>query len=132
VPPGAKEGAGLDEATRAKIRKLQLERRDVLQKAVQSREQEYQAGRATLDDLLKLSRRLLGAELELAATARQRLEAHAAHLKRAKEAEKLTATRYEAGRASFVDHSLSRAARLQAEVGWLKAGGKDNEKGKGR
>jgi RNA polymerase sigma factor (sigma-70 family) len=120
----------LDPATRAKIRKLQIEHRDVLKKAVETRQQEYLAGRGTLDILLKMARRLLGAELDLATTAQQRLTAHTAYLELMKEVDKFTEARYDAGRATEADYLQARAARLEAEIGWLKAGGKEKKDSK--
>jgi RNA polymerase sigma factor (sigma-70 family) len=123
-----------DAATREKIRKLQVERREALKQAEEARLQEFLAGRGTLDLLLKISRLLLQAELDLAATAQQRIAAHAAHLKVAKEVDQFCEQRYHAGRMTPADFFQARAARLEAEIGWLKAGGKDEEEkdGKGK
>jgi hypothetical protein len=127
--PAARAEEKLDAAIREKIRKLQVERRDVLKNAVRAREQAYLAGRASPEALLKLSGLLLEAELDLATTAQQRIAAHAAELGRAREMEKVTTARYEAGQTTQADYHLARAARLKAEINWLKAGGKEgNEK----
>jgi RNA polymerase sigma factor (sigma-70 family) len=128
---GGKGEAKLGAATLAKIRKLQLERRNALKKAVEAWEQEFRAGRRTLADVVKTSRQLLDAELELATTARQRIKAHAEHLRLMKEADKVTAAGYAAGQVRASDYFRARAARLKAEINWLKAGGKD-ETGKDR
>src|SRR5262249_51160014 len=122
---GGKEEAKPDAATLAKIRKLQLERLAVLKKAIAARQEEFRAGRTTLADLVKPSRQLLEAELELATTARQRIKAHAEHLRLMKEADKVTAAGYAAGQVRASDYFRARAARLKAEIDWLKAGGKD-------
>jgi hypothetical protein len=123
-----------DAATREKIRKLQLERRDALKEAEAARLQELLGGRGTLDMLLKTSRLLLQAELDLAATAPQRVAAHAAHLNVAKEVDAMFEKLHDAGRVTRADFMHARAARLEAEIGWLKAGGKDEEEkdGKGK
>jgi outer membrane protein TolC len=125
--PAAKDAPKLDAATLAKIRKLQIDRRDTLKKEVRAREQEFQAGRGTLDVVLKAARKLLQAELDLAATLDERIEAHAAYLKVVKEVDKQTTALYEAGRVKAADHYQARAARLEAEIGWLKAGGKEKK-----
>ncbi len=117
----------LDPATRAKIRKLQIERRDTLKKAVEARQREYMAGRGTLDLLLEMSRLLLQAELDVATTARQRVEAHAAYLELAREVDKVGEARVQAGRMTTADLYQGRATRLEAEIGWLKAGGKEKD-----
>jgi hypothetical protein len=114
-------------ATRDRIRKLQVERRDALKAEVEARQQEFDAGRGTLESLLKTSGFLLEAELDLATTAQQRIAAHAAHLKLAKEIEENTEARYNAGQVKVADLYQARAARMKAEIDWLKAGGKDKK-----
>ena len=126
--PSRDSGAKLDKETLAKIRKLQLERRDELKKAMTALEEEFLAGRGTLDILLKTSRLLLQAELDVATTAAQRVAAHAAHLRITKRIEKVTRARHEAGRAKQADTHQARAARLEAEIDWLKAGGREKAK----
>jgi outer membrane protein TolC len=113
----------LDPATQEKIHKLHLERRDALKRAVECRWDEYKAGRGTLENLLNGSRLLLKAELDLANTKEQRIAAHAALLELARKVEKVSKERYEAGRVTEADHQDTWAARLEAEIGWLKAGG---------
>jgi hypothetical protein len=130
--PAGKEGPGPDTAP-TKIRKLQFQLRDLLKTALKARELELLAGRATVTDMMALSEHLLQAELEVATTATQRVAAHAAHLKLAKVAEKLSEAGHEAGGITLVEHNLARAARLKAEIDWLRAGGKDgDDKGKKR
>jgi outer membrane protein TolC len=126
VDPTAK----LDAATREKIHKLQVERRDALKRAAECRWSEFEAGRGMLETLLEVSRRLLKAELELATTKEQRIAAHADLLKVARQIDEITTARYEAGRVKEADHQEARAARLEAEIGWLKAGGGKEKKEK--
>jgi hypothetical protein len=123
--PKADPVTKLDPATQAKIHKLQIERRDVLKKAVAAMQEEYRAGRGTLDLLVEGSKRLLHAELDLATTADQRIAAHANILKITRDMEQLARTRYEAGQLRTADLCEAQAARLEAEIGWLKAGGKE-------
>jgi RNA polymerase sigma factor (sigma-70 family) len=117
-----------DATTSARIRKLQVERRDTLKKELETRQQEFRVGRATIDTYLETSSRLLEAELDLATTAQQRIAAHAAHLKLAKDAEENTAIRHNAGQLKLADLYQARAARMKAEIDWLKAGGKDKDR----
>jgi hypothetical protein len=128
--PKADVAVKLDPATQEKIHKLQLERRDALKKAVEFRWDEYEAGRGTLEILLNGSKLLLKAELDLANTTQQRIAAHAALLELATKVEKITKARYEAGQVKEADHQEARAARLEAEIGWLKAGGGKEKKEK--
>ena len=123
--PGTKPEVKLDKATLAKIRKLQLERRDALKEALQARHKEFEVGRGTLDALLKLSQQLLRAELDVATTAQQRLTAHEAHLTIMRKVDEATTNWYKAGRVSIADYKQAHAARLAAEIDWLKAGGKE-------
>jgi hypothetical protein len=76
-----------------------------------------------MESLLEGSRNLLHAELDLATTAEQRIAAHAAILKIMREMERLSKARYEAGQLKMADYCDMQAARLEAEIGWLKAGG---------
>jgi hypothetical protein len=123
--PKAEPSVKLDAATQAKIRKLQIEHRDALKQRQDALKQEFEAGRGRVETVLQASRALLKAELELVTKAGERLEAHAAHLKVTREIEDLTSKSYENGRVPFAVHMEAKAARLEAEIGWLKAGGKE-------
>src|SRR5262245_3382872 len=102
--PSPKAEPKLDAATLAKIRKLQMERRDTLKKGAEARWQEFQAGRGTLGALLKTAKLLLRAELDVATTAEQRLGAHAAYLKAMKKMDEHCKAMYEAGRMTAADY----------------------------
>ena len=115
-----------------KVKKLQTERRDVLKKLVEARENEFMAGRGTLDVLLGATRDPLQAELELATTPKQRLAAHAARLELAKKIEEVMKNRHDAGRATQADYLQSQAARLDAEIGGRRAGGEEKKDRKHR
>jgi RNA polymerase sigma factor (sigma-70 family) len=117
----------LGAAALAKIRKLQIERRDALKDVVTARQNEYEAGRGTQDILLKSARLLLQAELDLATTAEQRLAAHAEYLKRIRQVEKYALELFDVGRIRTADKDMARATRMEAEIGWLKAGGKETK-----
>jgi hypothetical protein len=129
APVPKTEPVKLDAATQAKVRKLQVERRDALREALAARQKEFLAGRGTVANCLDVSASLLSAELDLATKAEERLAAHAAHLKIASQVEDAAKQWYDAGRLTVADYQTTRAARLEAEIGWLKAGG-GKEKGK--
>src|SRR5262245_22224600 len=77
----------LDAATQAKIRKLQIERRDELRKAVRLRALQLKGGQLTPQELLVEAEALLEAELELATTAQERVTSTSAHCERLKQRE---------------------------------------------
>jgi hypothetical protein len=110
-----------------KIKKLQVELRDTLKKALTARKAKFEAGRGTQEGLLEVSQKLLEAELTVAARKEQRVAAHAAHLKVAQAVEELTTARYDAGRATVACKDMAVAARIEAEIGWLKAGGEEKK-----
>jgi hypothetical protein len=114
----------------AKVKALLEERRDALRKVVKARMAEFDAGRGTLALLLDYSARLLQAELETAGRRADRIAAHQAHLGRMKKCEEQVSAWYRAGRVTFADYHSARAARLDAEIGWLRAGGKPKKAGK--
>src|ERR1051325_5201490 len=62
----------LDPKVQQQIRKLQLERRDELQREVKVRLAEYEAGRGILQFLPAPGKELLQAELDVATNAKQR------------------------------------------------------------
>jgi hypothetical protein len=128
--PTTPDAVKLDAATQEKVRKLQMERRDALKTAVDARQQEYEAGRGTQERLLTGSNLLLKVELDLATTAEQRIAAHAALLKNMRKLEELAKARYEAGQLMAADYREAQAARLEAEIGWLKVGGGKEKKEK--
>jgi hypothetical protein len=110
-----------------KIKKLQVELRDTLKKELTTRKEEFEAGRDTSDALIEVSKKLLKAEVDLALRQEQRIVAHAAHLKLVQMVEQNMTARHDAGRVSSADKDLAIAARLEAEIGWLKAGGEEKK-----
>jgi outer membrane protein TolC len=125
LEPGS--GGKLDKATQEKIRLLQGQHRDTLKEEVRAREEEFDAGRGATEALLRASGQLLKAELELATTAKERITAHAEHLKLMRKIEKITRSRHDAGQIKTSDNLQARAARMAAEIAWLKAGGKEKK-----
>jgi hypothetical protein len=117
----------MDAATRTKIRKLQKEHVAALKKAMAAIDQQFLAGRSTVEGYEKISKPLLRAELAVAATPAERLAAHAGHLERMKKLAELAKARHEAGQMGAADYHLAVAAHLEARIGWLKAGGKEKK-----
>lgn len=103
------------------IQKLLKERRDALRNETVARTQEYEAGRGTLGSFLHASGKLLQAELELATNPKKRFDAHASHFNAMRKIDELVTEGYKAGRVKAADHYQMRAARLEAEVGLLRA-----------
>src|SRR5262245_9083491 len=121
VKPISKEAA-------QKIKKLQVQRRDLLKKGIDLQFRAIKSGGALrLDVLTRLSKELLQAELDLAATPKERVAAHAARLEIATKIEKDVKAAYDAGGATTLDLTLAQADRLEAEIGWRKAGGEDKK-----
>jgi outer membrane protein TolC len=117
-------GPALDKTTLAEVHKLQEKRRDVLRDTLAVREKLYQTGRSTLDGIVKTSKQLLAAELELATTGGERIAAHQRHFEKARLWFELAKARHEAGRGEPGEVLDAQAVLLAAEIGLLKAGGK--------
>jgi outer membrane protein TolC len=114
----------LDKATLAKVRKLSEERRDLLRETLTVREKLYQSGRAEMSQVLETSKRLLAAELDLAATGAERVAAHKRQFETAHALVEIAKARRAAGRGNFADVLDAQALSLEAQIGLLKAGGK--------
>src|SRR5262245_53894055 len=87
----------------AEIKKLKVQRRDVLKKALTVKTTEFTAGRGTLDTLVDVSKALLQAELAIATKKEERVAAHKARFDLAKEVEEMVDARYNAGRCTAAD-----------------------------
>jgi outer membrane PBP1 activator LpoA protein len=105
------------------VKKLLVQRRDVLVLGVKVKKEAYDAGRLTLDDLQQVSKQLLEAELELVMKAADRIAAHQRRFKLAYEVEEVVTARYKAGRESVGNLYQARADRLAAEIALRRAGG---------
>jgi outer membrane protein TolC len=121
---GVARGEAPDKATLAQVRKLQEKRRDLLRDALEGREKLYQRGSAELGGVIEASKRLLAAELDLAAKDAERVAAHEKHLENARALVELAKARQQAARGTKVDVLDAQAVALEAEIGLLKAGGK--------
>jgi hypothetical protein len=121
-------GKAPDAATQAKIKALRVERRDALRNVLKAHWDAYSTGVSgaapTLERIGKTARLLLGAELDVASSRAERIAAHEAHVKVMKKIEGFILSRARAGRGTMADTELARAARLEAEIALLRAGGK--------
>jgi hypothetical protein len=106
------------------VKKLLREWRDALKEEAKARLQEFEAGCGTLASLLDVFRKLLDAELEVASKPAERVAAHERHFDMMRKVEAITREGYEAGRVKAADKSQAWAARLEAEIGLRRAGGK--------
>jgi predicted metal-dependent HD superfamily phosphohydrolase len=128
VTAGAPPPGGIDKETAAAVRKLQEKRRDLLREALEVRAKLYQAARAELGEVLATSKRLLEAELDLAATGAERIAAYEKQVERAEAWVEIARAKQAAGRGTGGDVLDAQAFVLEAQIGLLKAGGKVKEK----
>jgi outer membrane protein TolC len=124
APAPGKAGPLLDKATLAEVRKLQEERRELLREALELREKLYRSGRATMGEVIGTSKRWLTAELDLAATAAERIAAHERHLEKAQALVEYAKARQAAARGTHVEVLDAQEYCLEAKIGLLKSGGK--------
>lgn len=117
-----------EEADRLKA--LRRERRKHCAGAFNAALEEFKAGVAPLDLVVELSTRLAEAEVDLAEGVAGRVAAHLSHVKRMREVEGLAKARYKAARLDTVDYFNITAARLGAEVAFVRSGGKPTDLGK--
>jgi RNA polymerase sigma factor (sigma-70 family) len=139
-PTAAQPPAGLArmrtgplQADGPEVKALVKERKELLQQEVQELWRMFEAGRGLLTPLLAASRQLLQAELELATTPADRVAAHERHFSQMDKCEQIVKLAYEARRMNAPAYYEMRSARLEAEIGQLRAGGKpQKEKAEGK
>jgi hypothetical protein len=124
APTPGTGGPTLDKETLAEVRKLQEKRRDLLRDATEQRMKLYQSARCTLGEVMEMSKRLLSAELDLAATDAERIAAHERHFEKAQVLPEIARARQEAARGTASEVLDAQAFFLEAKIGLLKAGGK--------
>jgi hypothetical protein len=103
------------------LRKLLKERYNTAVRELRTADQEFRAGRITTDDLLRASRRVLHAQLELADRPAEQVAACEKYLDYMKDVEKLMLTGFNAGRVKPADMEMTRYMRQDAEVLLLRA-----------
>ncbi len=112
------------------VQALLKERRDVLKQEVLALSDQFEAGRGPLTPLLAASRELLKAELELATRPTERVAAHERHFSATRRWEQIVKDAYDARRMTAAAFFEMRGARLEAEIGLRRAGGKPKPEGK--
>jgi hypothetical protein len=123
-PAPARTRTGPPQADGPEVKALLKERKEVLQQETQELWRMFEAGRGLLTPLLSASRELLRAELELAMTPAERVAAHERHFNQMYKCEEIVKLAYEARRMNATSYHEMRAARLEAQIGLLRAGGK--------
>jgi hypothetical protein len=101
-----------------KLKRLLQERLEAAKTEVDVRMKQFEAGKGTLDFLIGASKRVLLAEIDATDKKLEQLNALKAHLERMKKVQDLDQERFDAGRISIEDLSLSKYHRLEAEI-WL-------------
>src|SRR4051812_44441542 len=104
----------LDKGPQAGGRKLQGKRRAILGAALESREKLYQSGRAELDGVIETSKRLMAAEVDLAATGAERIAAHERQYEKAQALIEIAKARHQAARGTEIGVLDARAFSLEA------------------
>jgi outer membrane protein TolC len=98
------------------LNKLLLERKQILQKIVDTMEMQYKQGVADTVQLRQSKIDLLLADLDLAKTITERIDIHHQIVQLYKDAEDDIATRVATGRAPSLDLEKAKVARLTAQI----------------
>jgi outer membrane protein TolC len=122
-------GGKLTPEEAGRLKALLRDRRKHSARAVNAVMSELRAGVAPFNVVVELSARLAEAELDLGEGAAGRVAAHRDHLKRLREVEEIAKAWHDAGRLTSPDYLSVKAARLAAEIAFLRAGGKPAELG---
>jgi hypothetical protein len=109
------------EASRATLPELARTGREVALIEFAWRYERYRAGKDWLDIVLDATKRLLEAELAVAATKADRVAAHERHWLRVREFEVLSMLKQTVGRESIADVAQARSVRLTAEMALAEA-----------
>jgi hypothetical protein len=118
-PLNAKEIAKIKfDTSEARLPQLAQEKLQVARQAYAAREEEFLAGRGTLDFLLEVSLLLLESERAISAKAADQVAALRSHWRRAKGIEDVNQQRHRDGRVSLQEYLQTVGHRMQAEV-WL-------------
>lgn len=94
-----------------------------------AREQDFLAGRGTLEFLLTASHRLLVSQLELTADRAEQLKVYSEHQQRLLKIEKVNKERLDAGLIPIEDYESSRYHRVEAEI-WLEQAKAKKDRGR--
>jgi hypothetical protein len=111
-----KRGAGATAQGDKKVDELLKERLATLKELVSVTKAAYQKGTGTFAEVSQATGLLLGAELELCASAKERIAVHEKVVALARDNERVTAKLHESGHAARTALLSARAARLEAEI----------------
>jgi outer membrane protein TolC len=100
----------------AEVKKLLLERRNVLKEITDLQSKAYESGQVRVDSVLLAQRDLFEAELELAEQQSQRLEICERLVKTLEHFEAVSQKQHSSGVVSSIDVLSSKAARLKAQA----------------
>jgi outer membrane protein TolC len=119
--PALAEDAPTTTAQDGELQPLLRERRAVLHQAVRHVEEAYRSGQATLSSVIECQRELSCAELDLAATPRDRVVIYKRLVDQFAALEKVVEAQYQAGEATQLDLLKAKVARLQARIDLARA-----------
>ncbi|WP_254508921.1 hypothetical protein [Anatilimnocola floriformis] len=103
----------------ADVAKLLRERLEHLRYCANAEKELYDTGRGTLERLIHANRQVVEAELELASTPAERIQARETLLKHAETLELSAKTRHDAGLISTADLRSAQAMKLRAQADLL-------------
>ena len=108
------------ETANAKVRTLQQERVDILQRAVELALKQYRAGALDFRSVHATQSDLLDAQLDMAKTREERISVLRSQLKVAKGAMAISEMRFESGQTSKLEVYQAKSAALRIEIQLLK------------
>ena len=115
---GAQQNDELGNA--AKIRELQQQRFDALRKRYEVVQARYDDGSLGLEDVVAAQDALLIAKLEIAESRQEQLQIGKERIDNLRSKEKLEDVKFESGRGRAEDRYAAKAARIQAEIDFLR------------
>jgi hypothetical protein len=115
------EGGEADDKARAEIETLLKERRDTLGQLVALGEESYRQGETGQDSVIRGYDSFLEAELDLATDKSERIALYEKRVDNIKKLEHITMLLRQANEAGQVDVLAAKAARLKAEIEFLRA-----------
>jgi len=108
------------DATHDQLRKLLLERKEILDRIAEDIEVRLKHGAGTISEYEQAKKAALLAGIDLCSTKSERIEIHKEIVKLYRELEAWTMRRHEHGQGGQVDLDMAKAARLESEIDLLK------------
>ena len=106
------------------VKKLLIQRRDLLRDLEKVRREQFKTGRGSMEDILGATRKRVEVELELAETHAARIAALEDLLRVAAQIDDLAKARNKVGRMELAEVLEARDIRLKCEIDLRRAGGK--------